>query len=426
VHKIALRTGLAAMLAGTMAVGFSTAAAASPNDGYMIGNGHISSLRPDQVKLHPMFMKNVANQWVAAPADSPLQPPAPPCPEAGQLPSDPIGLLGNCGLGELPATGAPIVGNMAYWGGPVQVHPREYLILWGWGEKGAFAGPCKKETLREVVASGKKTATTLKCDPDGVGKRMADFVSQLGGSKWAGVQSQYYQIVNGKKTYISNDKHTLGGIWADNTNKITAKVNYTNMAQEAQRAAAHFHVAKKDLINANFIIAQPQLYSDPVAAAEGYCAFHDYTQHNMEGNIYNKVTPGLVYTNMPYLLGQGSGCGQNLINAGAAGRLDGVTIALGHEIMEAATDPGAEDILPDGTIIGGWYDPFDSDENGDKCAYVGDDQGLTDPATFPNTPGSGGNITGNRGGKFPVQSLWSNVAAGGAGYCAGGANDLPF
>jgi hypothetical protein len=37
-----------------------------------------------------------------------------------------------------------------------------------------------------------------------------------------------------------------------------------------------------------------------------------------------------------------------------------------------------------------------------------------------------GNIKGRHGGKFAVQALWSNAAAGGAGWCAGVAStDLP-
>jgi hypothetical protein len=36
-----------------------------------------------------------------------------------------------------------------------------------------------------------------------------------------------------------------------------------------------------------------------------------------------------------------------------------------------------------------------------------------------------GDIQGNQGTTFAVQSLWSNEAAAGAGYCAGAGTDLP-
>ena len=44
------------------------------------------------------------------------------------------------------------------------------------------------------------------------------------------------------------------------------------------------------------------------------------------------VQPGVSFTNMPYVLNSGTGCGQNSV------------IVMGHEIEETITDPGAEDL----------------------------------------------------------------------------------
>src|SRR5207302_5160618 len=71
------------------------------------------------------------SQHVFAPIGK-LQPPAPPCPESGMLPAP----FSNCGLPEFPATTLPYPGNMAYWGGHIQVAPRVYVVYWGWGQKG--------------------------------------------------------------------------------------------------------------------------------------------------------------------------------------------------------------------------------------------------------------------------------------------------
>jgi len=49
--------------------------------------------------------------------------------------------------------------------------------------------------------------------------------------------------------------------------------------------------------------------------------------------------------------------------------------------------------------------------------------GLTSPSTVP---GGLNNIPGNDGKLYPVQSLWSNQAAAGAGYCAGAGDNLGF
>ena len=73
-----------------------------------------------------------------------------------------------------------------------------------------------------------------------------------------------------------------------------------------------------------------------------------------------------------------------------------------------------------GVDMSGWYDDTGF-ENGDKCAWVGY-TGANDPSTVP---GGLQNIKGNDGKQYPIQTLWSNDAAGGIGYCAGGNNDLP-
>jgi hypothetical protein len=377
------------------------------------------------------MQRAIWQQHVFAPVGS-LQPPAPPCPENGLLPSP----FSNCGLPEFPATSLPYPGNMAYYGGHVQTTPKEYLVFWGWGESGAF--PASQTCSSETLTEGTITAT-LACDPDGAGKRMADFVSALGGTNWAGVQTQYYQTdASGNKTFITNPAEQLAGIWVDDTNDITGLPKtsgsnpggptntYTDLAQEAARAVAHFGVS--DLSNANIIIAQPPNYSDPNALSTGYCAFHDYTQPNVSGGIYNTVQPDISYTNMPYVLAINSGgvnvCGENAVNSGAAGKLDGNSIVLGHEIEETVTDPGAEDVVgANNQQIGGWYDPLDANENGDKCAWVGENL-LTGQGTEP-VPGAMGDITGNDGKTYAVQALWSNDSAGGAGYCAGAGTDLP-
>jgi hypothetical protein len=418
-------TAVAALVAGVLGAGASTASAKPV-------------LMPTLQKEIQM-QQQIWKQHTFAPQGS-LLPPAPPCPENGMLPSP----FSSCGVPEAPATTLPYPGNMAYWGGHVQTSPHVYVVYWGWGEPGAFPGasPCTAEKLVEGT-----TTATLKCDPDGAGRYMANWVYQLGGTQWAGEQTQYYQTVNDSagnpnKQYITNPADQLGGIWVDDANSITglpktsatnppgSTNTYTDLAAEAARAAAHFHVT--DLANADFVIAQPPSYSDPNALSSGYCAFHDYTQSGLEGGIYNGLTTGISYTNMPYALAIDSGganvCGENAVSSGAAGKLDGFSIVLGHEIEETVTDPGAEDILGSGTSttnLGGWYDSVDANENGDKCAWVGESLGAPgEPAVTP-VPGAINDIKGNHGQTFAVQSLWSNQAAEGAGYCAGAGDDLP-
>jgi serine protease len=393
--------------------------------------------------LMPTLSNEIAQQKAIVAAHQAINPPAPPCPETGMLPEP----FSNCGLPEAPATTLPYPGNMAYWGGHVQVAPKVYIVYFGWGEQGAF--PAGEACTPEAIVEGALKAR-LKCDPQGAGKRMADFVSQMGATEWAKVSTQFFQSgAGGTQQHITNPSNVLGGIWVDDTNagNLTgtsassapgASNTYTDLAAEAARAAKHFHVT--DLADANFVIAQPRNFTDPNALASGYCAFHDYTQPNVEHGIYNGVTPNIAYTNMPYVLAVNStpaaggepvnDCGENAVNSGAAGKLDGQSIVLGHEIEETITDPGAEEILGSGTSatnLGGWYDTVDANENGDKCAWVGEPLvgGLPGEPNVMPVPGAMGDIKGNRGTTFAVQSLWSNEAAGGAGFCAGAGTDLP-
>jgi hypothetical protein len=388
------------------------------------------------IKL-PTISKEIAAQKSIVAAHRAINPPAPPCPENGMLPEP----FSSCGLPEAPATTLPYPTNMAYWGGHVQTVPKVYVVYFGWGQPGAF--PASDKCKSEKIVEGSLKAS-LKCDPEGAGKRMADWVQQLGGTEWAGVSTQFFQTgAGGAEEHITNPSDVLGGLWVDNKtpadlSKTSAESSpgmgntYSDLAAEAARAAKHFHV--KDLANADFVIAQPQDFSDPNAYESGYCAFHDYTQPGVENGIYNGITPGISYTNMPYVLkieNEGvNDCGENAVNAGPEGKLDGISIVLGHEIEETITDPGAEDIVGSGESqqnLGGWYDALDANENGDKCAWVGEP--LTGPVpggpqVMP-IPGAMGDIKGNAGTTFAVQSLWSNEAAAGTGYCAGAGTDLP-
>ena len=75
--------------------------------------------------------------------------------------------LGTCPPGV--AAGQPMPVNMAYFGGKVQVTPKIYLVLWGWGEAGAF----------NHTAAGHPAN-----DPDGTATLMTRFIAAIGGTSW--------------------------------------------------------------------------------------------------------------------------------------------------------------------------------------------------------------------------------------------------
>jgi hypothetical protein len=79
----------------------------------------------------------------------------------------------------------------------------------------------------------------------------------------------------------------------------------------------------------------------------------------------------------------GGNCGENSVNSGSGGVLDGVSIVEGHELAESITDP----------LLNAWFDAG-GNEIGDKCAWTS----LANVTTY--------------GGTFAMQPLWSNAANG--------------
>ena len=91
----------------------------------------------------------------------------------------------------------------------------------------------------------------------------------------AGRAPQYYATLNGQNVNIQNQGNILAGVWYDDTNPIHDNVTGLELAQEAQRAVAHFGIT--DLHNSQFVIAPRRypvqsLWSNDSALGAGYCA----------------------------------------------------------------------------------------------------------------------------------------------------------
>lgn len=268
-------------------------------------------------------------------------------------------------LVPVPAAGEPIPGPLQYGGGQVEVTPKVYLVFWGWASS---------------------------ADP--VATRMQSFVSAIGGTPWAGIQTQYYETAGGRTVFVTNPAQQLAGVWFDNVDPIHDNLSGQDIANEALRGAQHFGIT--DFADSNIVVAQPQNANDAGFNSGQYCAWHDWST---DGYAMPAGSPQFAFTSMPYVLNAGGNCGRDFVNPAPSGDLDGVSIVLGHEIEEGVTDPGA------GVATNtGWLD-FNGDENGDKCAWVA------------AGPGAATNITGNDGRSYAVQGLWDNGALFGVGYC---------
>jgi hypothetical protein len=236
---------------------------------------------------------------------------------------------------------------MTYHGGAVQVLPKVYLDFWGW--------------------SG---------DPQGAEPYVEGFLGGIGGTSWNATVTQYCQEVSIGSTGCSptgqpvgNPTGMLVGVWAD-PSTVPSSPSETQVAEEAASAAAHFGITKATP-NVQIVVATPTGHSTP-GFGSSFCAYHS-TVGTSAGTIS--------FTNLPYMPDAGGSCGENAVNSGSAGILDGYGIVEGHELAETETDPQPQS---------GWNEGSGSTEIGDLCAW----KGLTDISTSRGT--------------FAVQPLWSN------------------
>ncbi|TMC54818.1 MAG: hypothetical protein E6J20_02495 [Chloroflexi bacterium] len=309
-----------------------------------------------------------------------------PVAEASSLPVTVNGKHVMWGKGQGYPSAAQIApNNLIYHGGLVETTPSVYLVYWGteWQQGFSF------------------TAGSFTYTNSTVQKYVNSFFTNVGGSPWAGVQTQYCQNIalasfscagQAGAQFVTNPSGQLKGTWTD-PSPVPAEILSTGLAAnatndpietEAVAAAAHFGYD----VNATYFILTPPGHG-AIAYGSVYCAYHSETAHT--------TGHGVRYAFMPYVPEQGGGCGQNSVNQNDAfghGYLDGYSIVAGHEYAEAVTDPGNQMGNQDG-----WNDATGS-ENGDKCAWTG----------LQNI-----SLGGN---SYAVQPLWSNEAAGGAGACA--------
>jgi len=174
----------------------------------------------------------------------------------------------------------------------------------------------------------------------------------------------------------------LAGVWYDSATATAfagSTADNTLLANEAVAAAMYFKTKDPlfSIENSQIVIASPKGthpggFNKPTT---NWCAWHSAaTSASIGGSV--------AFTNLPYMPDMGAACGANLVNAGAAGALDGVSIVEGHEYAETLSDA----IPNTGWVaLNGW-------ENGDNCSWI--------------TPY--GNITTSTG-TFAMQSTWSNA-----------------
>ena len=272
--------------------------------------------------------------------------------------------------------------------------PKVYLVFYGsqWGTQG-------------TTTVGGASYATFSGDKNAMAPRLQEFFSGLGtgGETWSGVMTQYCEgVALGATSCTTGASHVayptggaLAGVWEDTATASPFEASAVQLANEAERAATHFgngSGANRDTMY--FVVSPTGTHPDGFNVPGGnFCAWHDFAGDGSLGTGQTLTNGDLAFTNMPYVTDMGTSCGEDFVNSGTAGLLDGVTIVGGHEYAETITDQ-----FP----AGGWTDSSGY-ENGDKCAWISSGQGAATNLSLTT-------------GSFAVQSTWANDF-GTAGGC---------
>ena len=285
--------------------------------------------------------------------------------------------------------------NLSYGGGISGVGvttgaEKVYLVFWGsqWGTQST-------NSSGNLQFSG---------DPVNMAPDLQAFFRGLGtgADTWSGVMTQYCEgVATGSQT-CGTTSHVayptggaLAGVWEDTSSAAPPAAMGHQIGVEALAAANHFgNTTTASNRDAQYVVVSPTGTDPDLYQLQGFCAWHDYSgDSTLSGGAVGSPFP-FAFTNLPYITDVGAACGENFVNAGSVGLLDGVTIVEGHEYAETITDQ-----FP----AGGWTDSTGA-ENGDKCAWISSGQGAAQNITLTT-------------GTFAVQSTWANDFAGGTGGC---------
>jgi serine protease len=296
------------------------------------------------------------------------------------------------------AAQAASASNLRYGGGNDGIgvstgDERVYLVFYGsqWGTQGTNG----------------KGDITLSGDPSGEAPYLQELFKGLGtgGEQWSGVMTQYCEgVSSGAQTCPARAPHVayphggaLANVWVDESAASPAKATGSQLAQEAVDAATHFgNTTAASNRDASYVILSPTGMDPDQYKEQGFCAWHDWNgDPTLSGSGAVPSPDGdIAFTNMPYVTDLGVNCGARFVNAGGAGKLDGVSIVAAHEYAETITDQNPP---------GGWINS--TDENADKCAWI-----------TPHTTGGAADLSLPTG-SFAMQSTWANNANSGKGGC---------
>jgi len=289
-----------------------------------------------------------------------------------------------------PITAAANSPTLSYGGGVSGVgvgsgQVKVYLVFWGtqWGTQStdangnltfsgdSYGGAAKAQMMFKGIGTGSETwSADLTQWCEGVASGSTSCPASTPAAQWVPYQ-----------------QNVFAGAWYDNSAAAPAAATGAQIGNEATKAAGHFgNTTQASNRYAYYVILSPH-GTNPDNYQGQYCAWHDYSADAGSTTTYGQ----LAFSNQPYNMDSGAGCGVGFVNSGSAGNLDGYTMTLGHEWQETMSD-----FYP----AGGWTNhntgTYAGQENSDECAWIAAGQ----------TGGAANVAFGN--GTYTEQASWSN------------------
>ncbi len=213
-------------------------------------------------------------------------------------------------------------------GGTVITKPRAYVIWYGnWNKRS-----CDSE-------DGKKTTSSI----------LMDLVKNIGGSNWNSINSTYYQIVNGKKTYVSEEIEFADCVVDSGSLGLNLDGDMGATVADVVDAQLQNGKLKTDSNGVYLVLTATNVNVNGFLTL--FCGYHDY---------YSTPTVDIKYS----LVGDPSldmlaGCvSQPDVSPNGNPAADAMASVLAHELIEPISDP----------LLDAWYDELGY-ENADKCAF---------------------------------------------------------
>ncbi len=190
-----------------------------------------------------------------------------------------------------------------------------------------------------------------------------NLISGYGGHSLSAINTQYYQTISSRTTYINgNGSLAIGGTVVDTAaypaSGCTDSATPGNCITEAQvKAKIQSVMAAKGWtggMNKLFLLFTSKGEGSCFDSSNAQCAYVQYCAYH--GFISG--SPNIVFGYIPY--GNNSVCkgSQNSPNSASSPEADAASTGLSHEISEAITDP----------LLNAWF-TASGNENGDLCAY---------------------------------------------------------